>query len=164
MDEKVKNVLEELAVPYEIVEHEKLYKASDRIGKEIDFKGAICCKNLLVKEQSGPQKGKLYLLCLAISKKADLKEVARKLGSARLTFATEEELMNNLGITSGNASIFNILQKPDTKVTFVIDLALLREKKVAFHPNDNRMSVLFAPKWIEEILKRYHAQYCQIDI
>lgn len=163
MEEKVIEIFNKLNIDYQLIHHDKIYKSSDRVGKNIDFKGAICCKNLLVKEQSGENKDKLYLISLAINKKADLKEIANKLNTARLTFASEDELVKNLGIKSGNASILNIIEKPDTSVTFVIDIELLNYKKVAFHPNDNSMSIAFSPIHIKDIMEEYNTKYYFIE-
>lgn len=163
MKNKVIEAFNKLNIDYELIYHDKIYKSSDGVGKKIDFKGATCCKNLLVKEQSGINKGKLYLISLAIDKKADLKEIANKLNIARLTFANEDELIENLGIRSGNASILNIIEKQDTFVTFIIDNNLLNCKKVAFHPNDNSMSIIFKPNNIEKILKEYNAKFYFVE-
>lgn len=163
MEEKVIKVFDKLNIEYEIIHHDNIYKATDRIGKNIDFNGAICCKNLLVKEQSGENKGKLYLISLEINKKANLKEIASKLNASRFTFATEDELVNNLGIRTGNASILNIIEKPDTNVTFVIDKKLLNYEKVAFHPNDNSMSIVFSPIYIKDIMEEFNAKYYFVE-
>lgn len=163
MEEKVIKVFDKLNIEYELIHHERIYKSSDRAGKDVDFKGAKCCKNLLVKEQKGENKGKLYLVSLTVDKRANLREIEGKLNISRLTFATEDEMIENLGIKSGNASILNIIEKPHTNVTFVIDNNLLEYEKVAFHPNDNSMSIAFIPKHIEDILKEYNAKYCYID-
>lgn len=163
MESKVIEVFNRLNIDYELIYHDKIYKSSDRVGKNIDFRGATCCKNLLVKEQSGINKGRLYLISLAINKKANLKEIANKLNIARLTFANEDELIENLGIKSGNASVLNIIEKPDTSVIFVIDSELLNYKKVAFHPNDNSMSIAFKPDNIEKIMKEYNAKFYFVE-
>lgn len=159
LEKKVIEVFNKLNIDYEIIHHDRIYKGSDRSGKNIDFKGAVCCKNLLVKEQSGKNKNKLYLISLAVDKKANLKEIEAKLNISRLTFASEEELVENLGIKSGNASILNIIEKTDTSVTFLIDKELLSYTKVAFHPNDNSMSIVFSPIYIKDIMEEYNAKY-----
>lgn len=163
MEEKVIQIFNKLDIDYELIHHEKIFKSSDRTCIDVDFKGAICCKNLLVKEQKGSNKGKLYLISLAVDKKANLKDIAKKINAGRFTFATEEELVENLGIKSGNASILNIIEKPNTNVTFIIDKELLNYEKVAFHPNDNSMSIAFTPINIDKIFNEYNANYYYLD-
>lgn len=161
MEQKVIELFKKLNIPYEIIKHHALYSAKDNIEKTIDFKDAKCCKNLLLIEA---KTSKLFLYSLVIEKRANLKEISNRLNLNRLSFANEEILEESLGIKSGNASILNIIEKPNTSVTFLIDKDLLRYNKVAFHPNVNTMSILFKPKYIEKILKNYDAKYMYIDV
>ena len=93
-----------------------------------------------------------------------LKKIASSLNTSRLTFASNEDLIENLGINSGSASILNIMLKPNTKVKFVVDESILNLKKVSFHPNVNTASVSFNPVKIEDILKYYNADYVFFNI
>lgn len=161
MSEKVEEIFKKLNIQYEMITHENIYTSED--GKDIDFKGATCCKNLFVKEQSGINKGKLYLISLAIDKKANLKEISNKLGISRLTFGNDDEMYENLGIRSGSASVLNVIEKDNTDVTFIVDNELLQYEKVAFHPNDNSKSIIFHPINIKTILDNYSVEYVFLD-
>ena len=157
MSENVEELFKKLEIKYKIISHEKIYTSQD--GKDIDFKGAICCKNLFVKEQSGKNKGKLYLISLRIDKKA----ISSKLGISRLTFGSDDEMYENLGVRSGSASVLNVIKKSNPSVTYIIDNELLNYQRVAFHPNDNSMSILFDPKYIETILDKCNVKYIYLD-
>lgn len=161
MEQRVYDLFKKLNIEYDVVNHPALYKASDRENISIDFKDSICCKNLLLKDK---KEDKLFLISLPIDKRADLKNIAKDLNTNRLTFATEEELIENLGIKSGSASILNIIVKPDTKVKFVIDKNMLNLNKVSFHPNINTASISFSPMEIEQILKFYGADYVFLNM
>lgn len=162
--EKAKLVLDKLQIQYEIISHKKLFRKEDREGENIDFKGAVCTKNLLVKEQSGIRRGKMYLIITSVDKKVDLKKISNELNTARFTFANDEELENTLGISKGNASILNFSIKCDSNVTVIIDRSLLNESKIAAHPNVNSMSVIFDVNGINKILKYYNIEYCYLDM
>lgn len=161
MEQDVYNLFEKLDIKYEIINHPALFKSTDSEHEKIDFKGAVCCKNLFIKD---PKINEYFLVSLEISKRADLKLIANKLNTNRLTFAKEEELYENLGVKSGSASVLNIMLKPHTKVKFVIDDELLNFEKVCFHPNVNTASVSFNPDKIEEILKHFNANYVYINM
>lgn len=164
MEKEIQQVIEvfdKLEISYQLIEHPPLYSAKIIKDLKIDFKGATCCKNLLLKDEKTKE---LYLFSLAVEKRADLKKLAKKLRSNRLTFATEEELITNLGVTSGNVSLLNIILCQKTKVTFVIDKNLLEADEVCFHPNKNTASIIY-PSWqMEHILKEYGAEYIFIDM
>ena len=156
---EVFDLLKKLDISYDVIHHKRLVSSKDSENEKIDFKGAVCCKNLLVRVQNGASKGKMYLISLSIFKRADLKSISQYLKIGRLTFADEDELYKNLGVKRGEASIFNIILKPDTDVCFLVDSELLNEKLVAFHPNDNSMSVSINPKDIEKIFKHFNCSY-----
>ncbi len=161
MKEKVYDELKKMNIEFEIVNHNALYSEKDEENKKVDFKGAKPCKNLLVKPEKSQN---LYLICLPLNKKADLKKVQNHLNSKRLSFAKEEDLIQNLGVKSGSASVLNIIEKPDTKVKFILDTEMKEYEKVAFHPNDNTASVIFNSNKIEKILENYNAEYEWIEI
>lgn len=161
MEQQVYNLFEKLNIDYDVINHPALFKASDRDNIVIDFKDSVCCKNLLLKDEKTKE---LFLVSLQIDKRADLKRIAKELNTNRLTFAKEKELIENLGIKSGSASILNIILKPDTKVKFVVDKNILDLNKVSFHPNVNTSSVSFNPTKIEEVLKYYNADYIFLNM
>lgn len=161
MEQEVCDVFKKLDINYEIIKHPALFKVTDKEHEEIDFNGAVCCKNLLLKD---PKTNKYFLVALQINKRADLKLIANKLNTNRLSFAKDDELYENLGVRSGSASILNIILKPNTKVKFVIDEELLNYEKVCFHPNINTSSISFKPTKIEEIFKYYKADYIFFDL
>ncbi len=160
MENKVIQLFEKLNIPYDLVYHQALFSAKDRIDEIIDFKGAICCKNLLLTEA---KTNKLFLYSISIEKRADLKKLSEKLNLNRFSFAKEDMLEENLGIKKGNASVLNIIQKPDTNVVFLVDKELLEFDRVAFHPNINTMSIIFEPKYISKIFENYNANYIYVD-
>lgn len=156
MEKQVYDLFDKLDIEYEVINHPAIFKAADREFIDIDFGESVCCKNLLLKDE---KTSSLYLVCLEIDKRANLKNIASVLGTNRLTFANEEDLFANLGVKSGSASVLNIILKPDTNVKFVIDESLLDLNKVCFHPNVNTASISFSPLKLEEILKYYGADY-----
>lgn len=161
MEEKVYNTFKKLKIPFEIIKHPPVFKSSDRENIVIDFKGAICCKNLLVRDKTG---NNFFLISLPIDKKANLNLIRAKLGCSRLEFASQEELEENLGIKSGNASVLNIIEKEDTCVKFIIDKEILKLDSVCFHPNVNTLSIKFSPCYIEKILNEFNADYIFMEV
>lgn len=160
MEEKVYDLFKKLEIPFKVKVHPALFKAKDNDELNIDFENGICCKNLLLKDK---KKDKLYLVCLDISKRANLKNIADKLKTGRLSFASEDELIENLGVKSGSASLLNIVEKQDTKVKFVIDEELNKDIDVWFHPNINTASICFKADKIQKILEYFNADYIYLD-
>lgn len=158
--EKVYKVLDELNIEYEKVEHPALFTVEDDIKYGIDFNG-VACKNLFIRNE---KKTRYYLIVLAGTKKANLKEIQKKLNETRFSFGNEETLYEKLKIRSGSVSIFNIINVGKTDVKFIIDKELLKANKVGFHPNINTATILFKPKNIEKILTKYDVDYEFLEI
>lgn len=159
--EEVIDVFKKLKIDYDLISHPAIFNRKDEeIVKNIDFKGT-CCKNLFLKDK---KTNKFYLVSLPVDKKADLKMISDEIGSHRLSFGNDEELMSHLNIKSGSVSILNVIGAPSTDVLFIIDKELMNENKVSFHPNDNRYSISFSPKYLTDILDLYNKKYIFIEV
>lgn len=160
MEEKVFNVLNELKIEYEKIEHPALYTMEDCEKYNIKMDG-VECKNLFLRNKD---KSKYYLISLPLEKRADLKAIQEKLGETRLSFGSDDILFEKLGIKSGSVSLLNIIEVEKTDVKFIIDKCVLDANKVGFHPNVNTATVLFKPQCIDTIMKKYDADYEFMEI
>lgn len=157
---RVYNLFDELKINYSVVDHEAIFSEKDSEGIECKFEGVVC-KNLFLKEKKGT---KFYLVSLPLHKRANIKEIEKKLNVKKLTFGNEEELFENLKIKPGSVSILNIIEAPNTNVTFIIDKELLGIQKVCFHPNDNTSSISFDTSALKNILDYFDAKYDFMEI
>ena len=97
----------------------------------------IVCKNLFLRDF----KGKNHFLVTVIGdKKVDLKGVAEKIGSSKLSFGSAERLMKYLGVEQGSVSPFGILNDESKSVVMVFD-SDLKDQAIGIHPNDNTAMV-----------------------
>ena len=101
---EVYNELEKFKIPYEKVDHEAVFtvEQSQKIKEKID---GIGCKNLFLKDS----KNNYYLIVLEDQHQISLKEIAQKINSKRLSFASKEELEKILGLYPGAVTPFGIL-------------------------------------------------------
>ena len=91
----VYDLLEELEMPFERVDHEVMPTIEACQGVD-QLLGIEICKNLFLCNQ---QKTKFYLLLMPGSKKFVTKELSRQIQSARLSFAKENFMEELLGVT-----------------------------------------------------------------
>ena len=160
MEERVYEVLKELNIDFEKINHPALYTAADNDKYKIELDG-VMCKNLFIRNKD---KSKYYLVILPLNKRANLKEIEEKLQETRFSFGSEEDLFKKLKITKGSVSLLNIIEVEKTDVKFIIDKELLDVSKVGFHPNNNTATVLFSPENIKKILNKYKVEYEFINI
>jgi Ala-tRNA(Pro) deacylase len=86
------------------------------------------------------------------------------LGESRLSFGDEDALLQKLNIRPGSVSFLNIVGKPDTDVTFLIDKEIHDSERFGVHPNDNTATVIFAPQEIVRILDHFGAKYQFVEV
>jgi len=123
-------LLNELDIQYEEIEHEAVYtvEEANRIESMID---GIGCKNLFLTDRN-----KYFLYVLKDNKRADLKELAKYLNVLRLSFGSEDKLIGLLGLTKGSVTPLGIINDKDRLVTIILDKDLVGEKLLC-HPNVN---------------------------
>ena len=128
------DILNKLNIQYDLVEHKAVFNCeqAQEIKKLID---GIGCKNLFVTD-----KHSIYLIILKDDKKADLKSIAQKIGTKRLSFCSDQQLMDILKLKIGSVSPFGIVNDSENKVTLLID-SDLKNKKLLFHPNINTKTI-----------------------
>ena len=92
--EDIVKLLDDNKIKYEIVEHKPVYTIDE------------IAKNLFVRDD---KKRKYYLITCLEDKKVNLKEFRKAQDTRPLTFASEEDLMDKMGLIRGAVTPFGIL-------------------------------------------------------
>ena len=103
IDERERPVLElldEMGIPYRRYEHPCARTMHDCEGIGADI-GAQHFKNLFLCNRSGT---KFYLLLICADKPFRTGDVSRQLGSSRLSFCSDAQLMDKLGLVAGSVT------------------------------------------------------------
>ena len=128
--------LNTLDIAFDLVEHDPVFTVEQVEKLSIQFRG-IPCKNLFVKDKDG----KKFLLVIPCNDRADLKSIASKIQSKRLSFCSSDELIRDLGVTPGSASPLAIINNTAKDVNLVIDKSIMDGGFIACHPLDNAATV-----------------------
>lgn len=137
MEKKVYDFFNTIGVSCTRHEHPPVYTVEEASQYWKGIEGRHC-KNLFLRNSKG---NRHYLVVLEQSKKVDLKELANKLGSGKLSFASPERLSRCLGLTAGAVSPFGLINDQNKEVHMVLDKSLKQGEKVNFHPNVNTATV-----------------------
>ncbi len=124
-------------IKYNLVEHEEVHTIEDMKKVGLLDKGYVC-KNLFLRNANGKMH---FLLCCHHAKEIKLDEIAKKIGSTRLSFASSERLEKYLKLENGYVSPFGILNDESKSVVVIFDKELRDKKNVGFHPNTNKATV-----------------------
>ena len=134
---KAYDFLDSLGVEYDRVDHDVAMTMED--CAEIDkVLGSDTCKNLFLCNR---QQTDFYLLLMPASKPFKTKDISAQLGTARLSFASEEQMVKYLGVTPGSATVLGLVNDTDREVTLVIDEDVLKGESIGCHPCMNTSSI-----------------------
>ena len=135
--QKVLEKLNSLEIKYEIDEHEAAFTIEDVKKFGIDKRGLLPV-NLFLRNANGK---KHYLVIHDGDKHTEMKKLQEQINATHLSFASEERLMKNLGLTKGSVSPFGLINNEKHNVEVVIDASIKDKPLLGFHPNINTATV-----------------------
>lgn len=145
--ERIINILGRLDIEYEIRLHAPVFtmQDADEIAKDLQIEP---CKNLLLCDR----KSNFYLMLTPGDKKVDLKEIARQIGSSRLSFADASQMAGLLHTAPGALSPLSLVFDESQKVHLLIDNDIFKLQSIGCHPCSNTCSVKIS---LKDLLDKY---------
>ncbi len=144
--QQVYDCLDKMAITYDYYEHPEA--PTIEIARQY-YRGenTTLCKNLFFRNHKG---NRHYLVIMDSCQDMDIHSIEKLLHQGKLSFASPERMMKYLGVCPGSVSLFTLVNDTNHEVTLFVDEGLLCSKKVSFHPNDNRASLVISK---EDMLK-----------
>ena len=139
---KVYDLLDSLSIEYMRVDHESAMTMEDCVKIEEELDAAIC-KNLFLVNSN---KSQYYLLMLLGHKKFKTKDISKQIHSSRLSFASDDKMLEYLDITPGAVSVIGLINDTDCHVQLIVDEDILKEEYIGFHPCINTTSMKIKTK------------------
>ena len=130
------------------LEHPAVFRVDDGHDIKAALPGGHT-KNLFLKDA----KGQLWLICALGETRIDLKAAPAAIGSARLSFGSQERLWDALGVRPGSVTVFALINDPEHRVRLVLDKALLDHEPVNFHPLVNTATTAISVQGLMDFLK-----------
>lgn len=136
-EERCYELLDGLGVEYARVDHD--YADTIEACREIEkLLGCEICKNLFLTNR---QMTELWLLLMPGDKPFKTRLLSKQIGSARLSFATPEQMLETLDITPGSVSVLGLMNDRENKAHLLIDRDLLNQESIGMHPCINSSSL-----------------------
>ena len=134
---RVYDFLDHLGIEYVRADHEhaETMEACNEIDKALDV---LMCKNLFLCNR---QKTNFYLLMMPGDKPFKTKELSSQIGSARLSFASAEDMEKYLDILPGSVSVMGLMNDHDNHVQLLVDEDVLKGEYLGCHPCVNTASL-----------------------
>ena len=153
--QEIYDFLKSKNIGYEITEHKAVYNMQDLNNVDLPYKD-VNGKNLFVRDD---KKRNYYLITIKGSKKIDLKTFSKNYHTRRLSFASEDDLINILNLKPGSVTPLGLLNDKDLKVTFYLDEDFFNgEGIIGIHPNDNTATVWLKVLDLVSIIKEHGNQ------
>lgn len=124
--------LDALGIAHSTVTHPPLFTVEESKRLRGDIPGAHT-KNLFLK----CKKGNLWLVVTRESTRIELKYLHRLIGSGRLSFGKPELMREVLGVEPGSVTPFALINDTETRVSVILDTAMMACDPLNFHPLDN---------------------------
>ena len=125
--------LTQLGIDYQKINHQSVSTVEEAmfINEQIDG----VCKNLFLKSSDK----QFFIYMMTVERRADLKYIAKQIGSKRLSFASDEELVELLKLIPGSVTPLGIIND-NKRVKILIDREL-RAQRLLIHPNINTATI-----------------------
>ncbi len=147
--------LEALGISTTTVEHPPVFTVEDAKSLRGNLSGGHS-KNLFLKDK----KGDLWLVVALEDRKINLKTLRKSIGSAPLSFAKPELLMEVLGLRPGSVTPFGVINDTSGRVSVVLDKELMSYDILNFHPMTNTATTQIKPEGLESFL--HHTGHCPL--
>ena len=132
--------LDSLGIKYSTIKHPPLFT----VEQARELRGQIAgghTKNLFLRDK----KGALFLVVALEDAVIDLKGLHRLLGaSGRFSFGSADLLREVWGVAPGSVTPFGAINDVDTRVTVVLDAAMMEHALLNYHPLVNTMTTAIA--------------------
>lgn len=145
-----------LSIPHEVYEHPAAPTMADCLALPWATQDVTFCKNILLCNR---QQTAFYLYVTLPDKPFRTADVSKRLGVSRLSFAPADALPELLHLTSGSLSPLGLWYDPEQRIQLVLDGAIRREGRIAFHPCDNTATLIFEQRvfWEQLLMALGHA-------
>ena len=148
-------LLEREGVCCEPVRHDAAHSIEELNALGIEG-AADVAKNLFLRDD---KKREYYLVTVRQDKRVDLKALRRALGSRPLSFASDAELTELLGLEPGAVTPFGALNDAEHRVRVVLDWDFM-DRRIGVHPRENTETVFLEAEALAGVL---NGQGCRVE-
>lgn len=154
---EVFQLLNKLSIEYSILKHDAVFTCEEAEKLNLKLDG-IGCKNLFLKG-----KDFYYLVILEDKKRLNFKALKSVLNDNSLTFASEFDLLEKLGLTPGSVSPLGIINDKENSVKIIFDKSLIG-KNLLCHPNINTSTISISYYDLIDVSIYLRHDYIEIEL
>lgn len=159
-EQDIYQLLEEHGFWYQVTKHEAIHTIEEARQVELPYPEADD-KCLFIRDDKHRH---FYLLMAHADTRVNLKEFKKAQQTRSLTFASEEELLEHLGLLPGSVTPFGLLNDEAHTVQFFLERKLTEGSGIiGLHPNTNTASVWMKAADLLAILQEHGVEVQLVD-
>ena len=147
MYQEVVDKLNELGIPFQIVEHEPVL-TTEQADRFIEGIEGVRTKTMFL-----TNKRNFYLVIIDDAKRLDMDVFKEIVEENRIKMASAETLNDKMMLLPGTVSPFGLLNNRDKDIQVYFDQEIVSEERMCFHPNTNEKTIFVNTKDLFTFLK-----------
>lgn len=156
----VKATLENLDIPYEIVEHPPALTTEEADQFIVGIEG-VRTKSMFL---TNKKKTAYYLLIMDDTKRLDMDKFKDLVSANRIKMASSDSLAEQMKLPPGVVSIFGLLHNDSKNIHVYFDKEILSEPRMSFHPNVNTKTIFLSTQDVLKFIQAIGYDYTIIDL
>ena len=149
MYQKVADTLNELGIPFQIVEHEPAL-TTEQADRFIEGIEGVRTKTMFL---TNKKKRNFYLVIMDDAKRLDMDVFKEIVEEKQIKMASAETLNDKMMLPSGVVSPFGLLNNKDKDIRVYVDQEIVSEERMSFHPNTNEKTIFINTQDLFTFLK-----------
>lgn len=137
MYQKVADRLNELGIPFQIVEHEPAL-TTEQADRFIEGIEGVRTKTMFL---TNKKKRNFYLVIMDDAKRLDMDVFKDIVEEKQIKMASAETLNDKMILPPGVVSPFGLLNNKDKDIHVYFDQEIVSEERMSFHPNTNEKTI-----------------------
>lgn len=156
----VKATLENLDIPYEIVEHPPALTTEEADQFIVGIEG-VRTKSMFL---TNKKKTAYYLLIMDDTKRLDMDKFKDLVSANRIKMASSDSLAEQMKLPPGVVSIFGLLNNDSKNIQVYFDKEILSEPRMSFHPNVNTKTIFLSTQDVLKFIQAIGYDYTVINL
>ena len=149
MYQKVFDQLNELGIPFQIVEHEPAL-TTEQADSFIEGIEGVRTKTMFL---TNKKKRNFYLVIMDDAKRLDMDVFKDIVEEKQIKMASAETLNDKMMLPPGVVSPFGLLNNKDKDIHVYFDQEIVSEERMSFHPNTNEKTIFINTQDLFTFLK-----------
>ncbi len=158
--EDVEILLNQLEIPFEVVNHEPAL-TTEMANQFIEGIEGVRTKTMFLTNR---KKTAFYLLIMDDQKSLDMEKFREIVDTNKIRMASSNSLFEKMSLPPGVVSPFGLIYNTEKDIPVYFDREIMNEERMSFHPNTNEKTIFLKTDDLLTFLDEIQVPYTIIDL